>query len=131
MTHTHETLEKLEEVLCKEIDETIVDGKVNEPKLAVLDKAVDILKDIEEITHKGEYEANNGYSERYPDYMRRNSYGRYDRDYDRRSSYDYSPYERASYDNNGMRQQLEKLMQKAQTEQDRDEIREMIRKLER
>jgi len=145
MADTTKTIEKLEEVICKEIDETIADGKVNEPKLAVLYKAVDILKDIGEIKGHEDGYSEMGYSmRRMPGYMYDNSYARRGRDGDGDGRYSERPYYmmpygntygnayegRGSYDN-GMRQQLENLMNKTTNEQEREEIRKMLRQMDR
>lgn len=135
---THKTIEKLEEVICKEIDDTIADGKVNEPKLAVLDKAVDILKDLGEIKEK-----EMGYSERYMrnypmDYPYDGRRGR-DGDGDGRyyermpygNAYNNYGYDRNSYENKGMMPELERMMQNAKNEQEREVIRGMMQRYQK
>lgn len=155
MAERREVLENLLDITSKEVKETIADGKINEPKLSVLYKAVEVWDHADKILKRdqgyseemwnyprarrgrdGDGDGDGRYNERMP-YMNgmpydRGSYGNYGNNmYGNPYGNPYGNQYDNSYDNDGMRQKLEKLMQKAQTEQDREEIRNMIRQLER
>lgn len=122
-------------LLEKEVTEITQKGELSPSSLDVMDKAIDILKDIETIcAMKEEY---GDYSERMPymyddmsyargrgRYAKRDSMGRYasyDGSYD--GSYDaYGRYNRGySRDDD-----YERMMREAQTEKERDLIRQLI-----
>lgn len=66
-------LKELKHVLEKEIEEISKKNDISPTELDRLDKAVDIIKDIETICSMKEYSYDDdGYSERYPYYMRDN-----------------------------------------------------------
>ena len=73
----HKTLTMLSERLCKDIEDSSHDEKLTPATLEMLDKAVDIIKDIKTIEAMEEY--GNDYSEGiYPHNMNRGgSYGSY------------------------------------------------------
>lgn len=96
-----DALYELKKVLEKQIEEVTKKNDISPAELERLDKAVDIIKDIETICAMKDYgdnyeEMDGGYSGRYPYYMRdampRNSYRG-------GGSYDYGPsmYGDASY----------------------------------
>ena len=70
----HKILDKLEERLCRDIEESLHDEKITPATMEMLDKAVDIIKDITTIEAMEEY--GDDYSEMsYA--RRRDSRGRY------------------------------------------------------
>lgn len=144
------TLKDLKKVLEKEIDMVSSKNDISSSELEKLDKAVDILKDIETIcAMRGEYgqpEEDYGYSGRYPYYAREMSrtapnyeasyrpgrdmmrYGGRDMDpygYDRRSygyDYGYSGHE----DKDELRNQLMEKMNTAKTDKERTAIQTVL-----
>ena len=71
----HKTLEMLSDRLCKDIDESMREEKLTPATLEMLDKAVDIIKDISTIEAMEEY--GEDYSEGNSYARRRDSRGRY------------------------------------------------------
>lgn len=70
----HRSLEMLSDRLCKDIDESAHEEKLTPATLEMLDKAVDIIKDIETIKAMNKYGEDYGDDESYA-MRRRNSYG--------------------------------------------------------
>lgn len=91
-----DTLKELKKNLEKQIEEINKKNDISPTELDRLDKAIDIIKDIETICAMKEYnyqeEEESGYSNRYPMYMRdggnSRTSGRYYMD---RGSYGYDP----------------------------------------
>ena len=84
----HKTLTMLEEKLCKDIEESMREEKITPATMEMLDKAVDIIKDISTIEAMEEY--GDDYSEMsYA--RRRDSRGRY-------SNNSYGDHYNGSYD---------------------------------
>lgn len=80
------SLERLSERLCRDIEDSMHEERFTPAILEMLDKTVDIIKDIETIKAMDEYD----YSENSRG-MRNGYYGRYSRDEDmmRRADRDY------------------------------------------
>lgn len=78
----HDTLRMLSDRLCKDIEDSSHEEKLTPATLEMLDKAVDIIKDIKTIEAMEEYDYSEGSS-----YARRDRMGRYSRgsDYSRNS----------------------------------------------
>lgn len=71
------TLDNLSDRLCRDIDESAHEEKLTPATLEMLDKAVDIIKDIETIRAMENYGEDYGEDESYAMRRRgRNSYGR-------------------------------------------------------
>ena len=131
-----ESLYKLEDLLCKEIDKVTAKGDVSPTDIKTLGDAVDIIKDIETVCAMKEYGnddssysmSNRGYStRRYP--MYRDSYDSYDdMSYRRgRSRDEYSRHDQKEE----MIMKLEQKLKNARTEEERRTLRECIADLER
>jgi hypothetical protein len=112
----HKTLNMLSDRLCKDIEESSREEKLTPATLEMLDKAVDIIKDIKTIEAMEEY-GDEGYSEgRYPRNMSRgdsygsyNSYGSYGNNY-RNSRGNDDVMRRMETMNDRDRQRLEEFM---------------------
>lgn len=61
----HKTLEMLSSRLCRDIDESTREEKITPATMEMLDKAVDIIKDIETIRAMEEYGDEDAYKRRY------------------------------------------------------------------
>lgn len=131
-----ESLYKLEDLLCKEIDKVTAKGDISPTDIKTLGDAVDIIKDIETVCAMKEYGnddssyamSNRGYStRRYP--MYRDSYDSYDdMSYRRgRSRDEYSRHDQKEE----MIMKLEQKLKNARTEEERRTLRECIADLER
>ena len=85
----HRSLDMLSDRLCKDIDQSAHEEKLTPATLEMLDKAVDIIKDIETIKAMENYGEDYGDDESYA-MRRRNSYGRnsYGNSYDTMSERD-------------------------------------------
>lgn len=70
----HRSLDMLSDRLCKDIDQSAHEEKLTPATLEMLDKAVDIIKDIETIRAMENYGEDYGDDESYA-MRRRNSYG--------------------------------------------------------
>lgn len=81
----HKTLMNLSDRLCRDIDESAHEEKLTPATMEMLDKAVDIIKDIETIRAMEEYGDNSYDAESYARGGRRgrNSYNSYERGYSR------------------------------------------------
>lgn len=119
------TYEKLRDFLEDEIDEIVKGGSIDKEKLHCLYEMVDVIKDIGEIDdHDTGY---SGANRMYDPMMYRNNgnMGRYSRTgYSRGGSYNngYRGYSRGS----DTMQNLQHMMDDAQTEQERDAIRRVM-----
>ncbi len=141
---------KLTDILEDEISKIVKDGEVTQTSLCNLDTLVDVIKDIQEITSRKEYDSE--YSSRrmmYNDgYSGRNSYGRENTsNYNRGSSYDdwndnmrtsdrYMRYEGdLHYSGDGEKEKMislmEEAMRHASTKEEKDEIMKMIQKMDK
>ena len=80
----HKSLLNLSDRLCRDIDESAHEEKLTPATLEMLDKAVDIIKDIETIKAMEDYGEDESYAMRR---TRRNSYGN---DYGHSYGYDDS-----------------------------------------
>lgn len=131
-------LHRTEELLHRGLKELNDKGEVNNASLDLIGKTVDAIKDICEIKE----DENRSYGGRHGgSWMAEGSYGRmygdmrYDDRYDR--GYEGRDYDRHSYGNNsyGHNQEivdsLRRDLQNASSEQEREYIRNMIRKYEK
>ena len=120
------TYEKIKDMLCDELDEITKKNELTSSNLEIIDKAIDIIKDIHTIdAMESEYGySNDGYSNRYPYYMyddgnsyarKRDSMGRYSRDgYSRDAA-----------------SELQKMMENAKSDKERDALRQAISSMQR
>ena len=122
---------RIYDMLNCEIEKIENKGELNQASLDNLDKMVDIIKDLQTIEAMSfaeernyGYSNNNGMDMGYSNRGRYNdggnSYGRYYRG--RPSNYGYS----YGNDHNGMIEHLQKAMDQANSEDERNEIRQMI-----
>lgn len=139
--------DQIEEMLCDELEEIAKKKELTSSSLDVLDKGIDILKDIATIkTMEQEYPSegySQGYFGRMPYYMydempnsgnsyargrgsnaRRDSMGRYSSE---GRSYDYS---RDGYSGD-TKEELHRLMNSAQNEREREAIRKALDSMNR
>lgn len=144
-------LHRTEELLNKGLKEINDKGELNNSSLDVLGKTLDAIKDLCEIKaddenrsygghHGGMWTAEGSYGRRMPEYGR--MYGRRDGDGDGRyyegyygnESYGNDSYGRDrgnnSYGHNQMIEGMKRDLQNASSEQEREYIRNMIRKYE-
>lgn len=125
------TFDKIEDMLCEELDQIAIKKELTSNALEVMDKAVDIIKDIRTIEAMEEAGYNDdGYSNRMPDYMYNDgmSYARSRGRYAKRDSmgrYSRDSYERG-YSREGVKDHLERMMNEAKTEQEREMIRKWM-----
>lgn len=110
------TLEMLCDRLSDEIEDTVKLEKLTPASMEMLDTAVDIMKDIKEISAM---DAVNGYSSR-PIYG-----GSYDDGYDRSTSYRRGRYSR----NDETMAKLDHMYEEAQTDKEREIIRKLMNKM--
>ena len=143
---------RLTDILEDEISKIVKDGEVTEKSLCHLDTLVDVVKDIHEITAMAEREDgysgyrgvvydNNGYSGRMNYSMANDGRGNgngYDNRYydDRRDGRRYMTYEgdmrySGHEDKNKMISLMEEAMALASTQEERDEIMKMIKKMDK
>ena len=61
----HKTLEMLSTRLCRDIEESVHEDKITPATMEMLDKAVDIIKDIETIKAMEDYGEDDNYKRRY------------------------------------------------------------------
>lgn len=140
--------DQIKDMLCDELEEIAKKKELTSSNLEVLDKAVDIVKDIatikameQEYPEDG-YSRDGGYSQGYfgrmPYYMyddgmnmsNGNSYargrGRYaDRDSMGRYSSE-GDYSREGYSRDGMKEELRMMMDRARTDKEREAIRKAM-----
>ena len=126
------TYEKLRDLLEDEIDEIVKGGTLDKDKLHCLYEMIDVIKDIGEID-----DHDSGYSQMNKMYVdpvygysnanrNRDAMGRYSRaSYNRGGSYGGGSYRGYSRTGDTM-QNLERMMDDAQTEQERDAIRRVM-----
>lgn len=115
----HKTLNMLSDRLCKDIDESVHEEKLTPATMEMLDKAVDIIKDIETIRAMENYGEDYGEDASYA--MRRNSRGRNS----------YNPYDRVSYgrDSYGMDDASIIRRMDGMNEHDRKRLEDFIRQM--
>jgi hypothetical protein len=148
---------QMQEHICKELEKKAQNGLKSTQDLDTVWKLIDAYKNllkIDMLQEAGEYSHDDGYSER----RRRDSRGRYSRSdgYDRGSSYNQGGYSEArdrymedkhSYRStrsadskrdmnvslhdcmNKLREELQEMMSNADTREERDKIKEMIREI--
>ena len=143
-----EYIEKIKKMLCKELDEYAMKGKISGSDLDMIWKLTDTVKNLDKIEMLEDGDSYNGYSEmrEYPymggssyergrgRYAKRDSMGRYSSDMD--SSYD--DYSEARMDRrysrddakDHMMNKLGEMMSSADEEQ-REILKDCMRKLER
>ena len=119
-------LDDVQNMLCRELDE-IQHKELSSNNLEVIDKAVDILKDISTINAMEQGGYSNEYSGRFPMYAYDgNSYG---------NSYEYSNARRRDsmgrYSREGVMEHLQKAMDEAKDDRQRDEIRRLMDSVKR
>jgi hypothetical protein len=127
--------DQIEDMLCDELEQIAKKKELTSSSLDVIDKAVDVIKDIRTV-HAMEQEypegySNNGYStgyfQRYPYYMydempQGNSYARgRNAERDARGRYSSEGYSRDS-----MSEELRQMMNRASTDKVRDAIRKAL-----
>lgn len=127
------TMEDLREMMCDELDEIVKKDSLDNTQLEQVYKLVDIIKDIDEISEKEMGE--NGYSQTgmMPIWNTGNSYrngympgnGYANRNRDSMGRYSRTGYSRES-DTDHMIQKLERMMDEAPTEREREAIRRCI-----
>ena len=146
---------KMQEHICAELEKKAQSGIKSTTDLDTVWKLIDAYKNllkIDMLQEAGEYSSDDGYSER----RRRDSRGRYSRDYERDSSYTHGGYSEArgnymeakhSYRSTHtpeskremntslhecmtkLREELTEMMNNADTREERDKIREMLREI--
>lgn len=148
---------QMQEHICKELEKKAQGGLKSTQDLDTVWKLIDAYKNllkIDMLQEAGEYSHDDGYSER----RRRDSRGRYSRSdgYDRGSSYNHGGYSEArdrymddkhSYRStrspeskrdmnvslhdcmNKLREELQEMMSNADTREERDKIKEMLREI--
>lgn len=122
MADNKRVYDNLKEMVEEEISTIVKKGELDEKCLNHLDKLVDIVKDLDTISAMHEY-GEDGYSNMYPMYYddgssyarKRDSMGRYSRE-------NRGGYYRDGYSGD-MREKLERMLDDAQTPQERDAIR--------
>lgn len=125
-------MEELKEMLCDELDEITEKGKITAGDLDAIDKLTHSIKSLETIMAMSEYSNDGGSYDGGSYAQRRDSMGRYSRDnYSRgRNSRGYSRrgYSRDgySYGKEDMIEELEGLMDSAESEKEREAIRRCI-----
>lgn len=108
-------LDKLEDKLCEALEGMAGSKLASAGELDVVHKMTDTIKNIEKIKMLKE---DSGYSERYS--------RAYDRSYDRGNSYkrdSMGRYSRDGYSRGGAQEHLEKAMQEATSQEEREAIR--------
>lgn len=127
--------EDIKEMVENELSNIAKKGEIDEKCLTHLDKLVDIIKDIDTITAMKEYSDDDGYSTMYTphyydggnSYRARDMRGRYSRDDGYNMRYSRDNYSRGGYSRDGnMRDKLERMMDEAQTQAERDAIRQAL-----
>ena len=143
------TLDRIKDMLCDELDEIAKKNELTSSNLEVIDKAVDIVKDISTIkAMEQEYGSDDGYSRdgysqgyygRMPYYMyddgmpHDNSYARGRGTYAKRDSMGRYSSDGRSYDgySGDTKEELQRLMNSAQNEREREAIRSALDKMGR
>ena len=142
-----EYIEKIKKMLCKELDEYAMKGKISGSDLDMIWKLTDTVKNLDKIEMLEDVDSYDGYSEmrEYPymggssyargrgRYAKRDSMGRYSSD-DRMSYDDYSEKMDRRYSRNDakdhMMNKLGEMMTSADEEQ-REILKEAMKKIER
>ena len=133
--------EKIKEMLCEELETIAKKGELTAGSLDTVDKLTHAIKSIETIIAMNEY--NDGYSNRgsYDGNMNGNSYARrYTRDGSMDGGNSYARYGNVRRDrmgrysrdeaNDEIISRLHEVMEEAQNEQTKQEIRKLINKME-
>lgn len=119
--------EEIEDMLCSELEGIVKRGELTSNALDIMDKAVDIIKDVKTI----QMYDNEKYGDNYGDYYGDGRYtdnGRYGRGRGRYANRD--SYGRYRDDvNSSMSEQLQNMLQKAQTEHEKEMIRKWMSQL--
>lgn len=119
-------MEELKEMLCDELDEITSKGQISAGDLDAIDKLTHSIKSIETIMAMGEYSHDDmSYNSYARDGRTRDGMGRYSRrGYSRRNYRDGY-----SYGKEGIREELEDLMNEAGTEREKQAIRMAIEQM--
>ena len=138
------TYDKIEEMLCDELDEIAKKHELTSSNLEIIDKAIDVIKDISVIREMAKYDSegysNDGYSgtyyDRYPYYMYEgdapgNSYARGRGTYAKRDSMGrYSRDSHNDYSNEGYSRdtasELQRMMDNAKNDKEREALRHAL-----
>lgn len=139
--------DKIEDMLCEELEEIAKKHELTSSNLEVIDKAIDVIKDISVIREMAKSEegySNDGYSggyyDRYPYYMYEgdgtgNSYARGRGSNARRDSMGrYSRESRGEYPDGYSRDtasELQRIMETAKNEKEREALRQAISSMQR
>lgn len=133
----HKVLYNLQDLIVDQVADVVNKGDLNKETLCNLDKAVDIYKDLQEIEHKEMEGASYGYMERRP--MMRDDWGYAQANGGRMNRGYYEGNRQGSGTNRGyyendekqrMREHYERELRRATSEQERENIRQMIRELD-
>lgn len=120
-------LKDVKELLVDEIKDIYAKGNMTPTDLEMINKAVETIKDIEEICAMGD-----SYDDGYSGCYSRRYYGNYSNDYSGRRGGRYSNYDRR-YSREGanthMIEKLEDIMDQASTSQEREIIKSCIDRL--
>lgn len=112
------TLEDVRGMVMKELDDIVARGDINEGTLMCLDKLVDIVKDIGEIEDHEEGYSNTGRIPMYP--YERSTYNNGNSYRGGRMRYSYSR------DNGSTMEKLNRMMNEASSDVERDVIRRLM-----
>lgn len=142
--------EQIKEMLCDELEEIAKKKELTSSNLEVIDKAVDVIKDIDTITAmqeagysndgysgypymwEGSYEGGGSYARGRGRGANRDSRGRYSSDYSRDSYDGYSRnegYSREGYSrgySGDTREELQMMMDRAKNDREREAIRKAL-----
>lgn len=126
------TMEDLREMMCDELDEIVKKDSLDNTQLEQVYKLVDIIKDIDEINMNGMSESGYSQTGMMPIWNTGNSYrnGYANNGYANRNRDSMGRYSRTGYsregDNDHMIQKLERMMDEAPTEREREAIRRCL-----
>lgn len=126
------TMEDLREMMCDELDEIVKKDSLDNTQLEQVYKLVDIIKDIDEINMNGMSEIGYSQTGMMPIWNTGNSYrnGYANSGYANRNRDSMGRYSRTGYsrdgDNEHMIQKLERMMDEAPTEREREAIRRCL-----
>lgn len=136
----YKVYDDIKDMLCDELEQISKKKELTSSSLDVIDKSIDIIKDIATIKAMEDSGYSNSYSNDYSNgYMPRyiyeggNSYGRgahAERDSQGRYSTEYERDHGRSYDYSGdTREEMRKLMERAKTDKEREAIRNAMNSL--
>ena len=135
----HKVLYDLQDLIIDQVADVVNKGDLNKETLCNLDKAVDIFKDLQEIEHTEMGGASYGYMERRPmmrgdwGYAQANGGRGMNRGYYEGTRQGSGSTTRGYYENDEkqrMREHYERELRRATSEQERENIRQMIRELD-